>query len=153
LQPGIFITAAHCFNAQHTFIKATFEDGHESDLSLAKLGNILFEESQDFAILKGDTHGVLGIEPEVTDGKTPAPCASLGYGVEHKQKASQCFGGLSLRDGRRVFYGRIDFGDSGGPIINKAGHVIGINVQILSDVSKPVFFAVPIDNILKALAK
>lgn len=150
--PNVIVTAAHCFEDSHEHITATFVDKHKVPLTLVKLGNEREHSGQDVAILKGNTGNVPAIEIEKDCSEHLQPCMSIGYGPQNTQKSVACYGGRPVpqMDGLFVYAGEVDRGDSGGPVINSKGKVIGVQVSITEDM-RPVFFAVPSCTVSKFL--
>jgi hypothetical protein len=140
-----FVTAAHCFGGPHNKIRAVFTDKKTRRLSLSWLGNE-YIPTEDTAILKGDSRDIKPLEIETAVPKVPTMCLSIGYGIEGFQKASPCVAGpTSLSPGTLYLYqmrGDVDFGDSGGPVLNKDGKVIGETVIKEQD-DATTFYVVP----------
>lgn len=144
-----FLTASHCTAWPSLKIVAVFYDGRKSELKLVKAGDYINKPDEDIAILTGNSYG---IEPmELAQGcPLPQQCGSFGYGQDGKQKAVRCYGGQPVpsSDGLWVFAGEIDHGDSGGPICNLNGDVLGMQVSMARE-GKPIFFAVPSCKLLE----
>lgn len=142
---GLFVTAAHCIEDKAKHIKAVFVNKSVSDLKLIKKGETHdnpYTDILDLAVLSGDTKGIPEIEIEQSCGVVQR-CISFGYGMEQRQKISPCLGGKPNQFGVFIYIGKIDRGDSGGPVIGEAGKIIGIQTGIAGDFDKAVMFVIP----------
>ncbi|GAB2279865.1 Protease Do-like 5, chloroplastic [Dionaea muscipula] len=127
-----------------------------------------FDPSCDLAVLKVDVEGidlkpvVLGISRDLHVGQS---CFAIGnpYGYENTITAGVVSGlgreipspnGQAIR-GAIQTDAAINAGNSGGPLINSYGHVIGVNTTTFTrkgtGLSSGVNFAIPIDAVVRAV--
>jgi S1-C subfamily serine protease len=140
-----------------------FQDGNQVP---AKIVGV--DPNSDVALLRVDPHGLrlrvlpLGSSREVQVG---APVAAIGSPFDEPQSLS--VGVISATDrsitsltGFDIAGGiqtdaAINHGNSGGPLVNARGQVVGINSQIRSTGGggEGVGFAVPVDTVKRSLAQ
>lgn len=153
---GVVITAGHCTINAKTF-KVTFENGKTSQCSLLKtkfdfLDYLMGKVGTDVSILSCQTYNLQPLIFGYVKNKLEA-CNSYGYGGDTPvQKYTQCYVGSTLPDdeSKMTFFGDVDYGDSGGPVIDSDGFVIGMNNQITTN-GIPEFFSIPVEKIQRAL--
>jgi hypothetical protein len=145
--PGIIITAQHCLGVNMT---AVFEGlpGHpESQLTVERAGSYPIDEASDILILKGDTRGVTPFKLAIPSSGDL--CLAAGYGgIDNHEKVTACIytGQKDPFCDLQLFLGDIDYGDSGGPILNRNEEVIGMSVQLNIE-GKRLFYSVPVLSI------
>lgn len=146
---GVYVTATHCFESTEDNIFALLIDGRTVPLHLVKLGDLSKDPRKDVAVMTGNTEGVnpLHLLSKVP-GKTQR-CRSIGYGTEGYQKETTCVGGVKKPTGEYAFLGKVDHGDSGGPVLDQDGNVIAEQVAIstLLGEDDPLFFAIGAEDL------
>ncbi|EEF42628.1 Protease degS precursor, putative [Ricinus communis] len=137
--------------------------------SLYREGKIIgFDPAYDLAVLKVDVEGhelkpaVLGTSRDLLVGQS---CFAIGnpYGYENTLTTGVISGlgreipsptGRAIR-GAIQTDAAINAGNSGGPLINSYGHVIGVNTATFTrkgtGVSSGVNFAIPIDSVVRTV--
>lgn len=149
VEKNIIVTAAHCLERSGN-VRALFEDGTNRKFISLAAGNRFISASEDIAVLQGNTGNIVPIKL-ATEPRIDAHCRSIGYGPDYNQKQTQCYGGKEMwTEGTLVFSGDIDYGDSGGPVINDNDEIIGEQVLLSAD-GRPTFWAVPTSVIIKYL--
>ncbi|KAL6197413.1 hypothetical protein ACLB2K_033022 [Fragaria x ananassa] len=126
------------------------------------------DASRDLAVLKVDIEGhevkpvVLGTSSDLRVGQT---CFAIGnpYGYENTLTTGVVSGlgrEIPSPDGKAIkgaiqTDAAINAGNSGGPLINSYGHVIGVNTSTFtrkgSGTSSGVNFAIPIDSVVRTV--
>lgn len=157
VRPGIVATASHCtrFLGEHQDV---FVNGkpHVFQVISRWKGNPDFT-IHDVALLKGNTEDLVPFDLAENDNEE-GPCGSLGWGgLEGPkgpyEKVALCrLSGQKTPDGMLVIMGDIDHGDSGGPVVDSEGKVVGIN-EAISEFDIPVFWATPVSSLKNALKK
>ncbi len=162
---GLILTNRHVVPAGTSKVSITLSDGTElTDVSV--VGRTSDSDTLDIAILKvGDTKGkklspaVLGEASKVAVGDE---VVAIGNALGQFQNTVTT--GIISGYGRNITAGSADSeeaeslenlfqtdaaineGNSGGPLVNLNGQVIGINTAVASD-SQSIGFAIPIDDI------
>jgi hypothetical protein len=148
-----FITAAHCFEGHGlTKIHAVFFNGYKTELTLIKRGSRFTRDDEDVAVLSGDTGNISPFSIS-NQCRKPESIIECGYGINHVQKCTLGFGGRKDRQypsGMYTFKGHAEYGDSGGPVINEEGRVVGMITQLAVGGSD-TFFCVPSSKLLEYL--
>ena len=156
IKPGWVVTAAHCIHAEgHT---VTFYNQVQRPFKVRlSHGLFCFARYCDVALLQGDTSGAevmeaaptFELEPEVTNG-----CHVIGY--PHAMQTQQHMPGILIKlDKSKDWHiaGHIYPGDSGSPLLNAEGKVIGVVHSSLHPQNAPYAWAADIDYVLEELAK
>lgn len=148
-KPGVFVTASHCFENRPTpSIFAEFIDGSRTSLTLVRAGNRFYQRQDDIAILTGDTKHQQSLVV-VDHYKKSESCIGVGYSIG-RQAAFNCISSQRKWETLGCFVGRSLPGDSGGPVINSNGEVIGMTVMYLID-GRPEFDVVLGSKLLEYL--
>ncbi|PKI31823.1 hypothetical protein CRG98_047774 [Punica granatum] len=137
--------------------------------SFVREGNIVgFDPAYDLAVLKVDVDGhqvkpvALGTSRDLRVGQS---CFAIGnpYGYENTLTTGVVSGlgrEIPSPDGRAIrgaiqTDAAINSGNSGGPLVDSYGHVIGVNTATFtrkgSGMSSGVNFAIPIDSVLRTV--
>lgn len=165
-ESGLVLTNRHVVPAGTTEVSITLSDGTELD-DVEVLGRTNDGDSLDIALLKiNDTEGkklqaaTLGDSSKVTVGDDVVAIGNAlgqfqntvtsgiisGYG--RNIVASSEGSGQSAESLNNLFQtdAAINQGNSGGPLVNLNGQVIGINTAVASD-SQNIGFAIPINDV------
>jgi serine protease Do len=149
---GYIVTNAHVV-AQTSDIRVIFADGHETEAKI-----VAIDPEHDLAVLKIDSRRplprlTLGRSDDIMVGET---VVAIGNPYELKHTVTSGIVSALDRDvqfGREVSYrgliqtdAAINFGNSGGPLLNIDGQLIGINTAIRGD-AQNVGFAIPADRL------
>lgn len=152
---NLIATAAHCFEENPQRVTANLMDGKKIRLvRLFVAKDYEIHPAGDIAILSGNTGNTPPLLMDVVPQGVMMSCIEVGYGgQETTQKDTQCFtANLPTQWGLIQFTGQADFGDSGGPVLNAAGEVIGMTVRE-ADQGLSEFYAVPIANVIERIKK
>lgn len=162
---GLIMTNRHVIPAGTTAVSVTLSDGTVLD-DVDVIGRTNTRDSLDVAFLKvRDLKGAalkpatLGDSSQMKVGDTVVAIGNTlgqfqntvtsgiisGYGRTLQASDGSGFASESLDDMFQTD-AAINQGNSGGPLVNLAGEVIGINTAIASD-SQSVGFAIPINNV------
>lgn len=85
----------------------------------------------------------------LTPGNSFTEPAVLAYLLPHYTKGHIA----KIVPGRFYHTAAIDRGNSGGPLVNKAGQIVGINRSATSDPFYPFYFAIPVQHLRDLLGK
>lgn len=151
LKPGYVVTAAHCVEFDEVY-DIGFYDGVHRPGYRVKLG-----KDEDWAVIRTHTH-----VPPARTSTIPLAFGDIIYHVRHNMRdgvmlrANGVF--LSLRCenpepvvvAQCLLYSAMDIipGDSGGPVFNENGEVIGIMSMSYWPIKAPLSMAVPIENVV-----
>lgn len=152
---GLILTNQHVVSDNPSSIKVTLLDGSEHDAKI-----LYADADMDLAVIKIDATGLtaatLGDSANVTIGQV-AIAIGNPYGLEYQRSVTA--GIISALD-RSILLSQthiaenliqtdaaINSGNSGGPLLNEQGEVIGINSYKLSD-GEGMGFAIPINAAL-----
>lgn len=164
---GLILTNRHVVPAGTTKVSVTLSDGTELD-DVSVVGRTTEADSLDIAILKvNDAKGhklpaaTLGDSSKVTVGDdvvaignalgqfqntvTTGIISGYGRSITASSDSSSAAGSENL-DNLFQTDAAINQGNSGGPLVNLNGQVIGINTAVASD-SQNIGFAIPINDI------
>ncbi|MDO9353150.1 MAG: trypsin-like peptidase domain-containing protein [Solirubrobacteraceae bacterium] len=157
---GFIVTNAHVVEGAKT---ATVQFGEDKEIEAVIKGT---DVNSDLAVLKIDPskHDLTPLELGATEGlKVGDPVAAIGnpYGLDRTlttgvvsalAREIQGLNGYRIRDVVQTD-AAINKGNSGGPLIDSAGRVIGINSQIQSESGGNVGigFAVPVEKLKEVL--
>ena len=163
---GLVLTNRHVVPAGTTSVSVTLSDGTELD-DVRVVGRTGASDSLDIAFLKiGDTKGkklkaaTLGNSGKVQVGdRVVAIGNALGQfqntvtsgiisGFGRTVQASDGGSGLGSENLQDLFQtdAAINEGNSGGPLVNASGEVIGINTAVAGD-AQSIGFAIPINDV------
>lgn len=145
---NLVMTAGHCVGWPHERFLVTFEDG-SPEAMFTTLKSIHAGQGTpiDMALLYGPTHGlpVLSIAEE-SQIPTSIWCTFIGYGgavTPVIQQTTVCRTmAEKSEEGFLQLHGRAVFGDSGGPVLDNEGNVIGM-VKSIDGRGRPFAYAVP----------
>lgn len=146
---GLVMTSAHCTDYENHPVTVRFLDGHSRRFHVVYRAENASLTGRDTAVLRGDTRNTRPLSIG-SDGGSEW-CLSVGYGGPvTKQQAAPCFTRSEI-DGldRKVFKGATDHGDSGGPILDSDGKVIGQIESLQVDTTE--FYAVPAEELRRVL--
>lgn len=155
---GLILTNQHVVSDNPSSLKVTLMDGTEHD------AEVLFADAtMDLAVIKIDAAGLkaakLGNSENVAVGETAIAIGNpLGMGYQRSVTA-----GIVSALGRSILIGQmqiaenliqtdaaINSGNSGGPLLNAKGEVIGINSYKLSN-GEGMGFAIPVNIVVPVI--
>ncbi len=154
-EAGFIVTNEHVIKDAER-IRVKLADGRESAASV--IGS---DRATDLALLKIDAANLFPLPLGDSDGvRVGDPVIAIGNPVEYERTVTA---GIVSAKGRKV-YGKEPFedfiqtdaainrGNSGGPLINRSGEVIGVNTVIRIDASG-ISFAVPSNVVNRVVAQ
>ncbi len=158
---GMIVTNRHVVADLHAEYTVVTSDGSEYPATILARDHIL-----DFAVLKVDgevfTAANLGNSDEIKIGQTVIAIGnSLGEfshsvsrgiisGVRRDIVAGDGMAGSEELNGIIQTDAAINFGNSGGPLLDMNGHVIGINTAIAQG-AENIGFAIPINQVMRLI--
>lgn len=178
--PGQLVTNAHVIDgASHIYLFITAPDGGSVTLHQASVAQV--DAQNDLAVLQisaenlpppiplAKTDAVLMqdvasigypgdidedyaksiLARRLTPGNTFTEPAVLAYLLPHFTKGHIA----KIVPGRFYHTAAIDRGNSGGPLVNHAGELVGINRSATSDPFYPFYFAIPVERLRPLLTK
>jgi hypothetical protein len=154
---NLVMTAGHCIDYRYERVLVGFEDGtSEAVFTAIKFLHQGAETADDLALLSGPTHKIVPLKLGGFPHLERAWCLAVGYGgtevpAIQQQTICRTFPELD-KGGLMVIAGRIIPGDSGGPILDEADHVIGM-VKARETHDLPILWAVPASRIQTFLEK
>lgn len=176
---GQLVTNVHVVEgATHCLVFVSAPDGSKVTVYRAKVERV--DTEHDLAVLKIEGENLPPAIPLAeADALLLEDVASIGYpgdidedyaksqiakrlrpGVSFEEPAVLCYllphftkGHIAkIVPGRLYHTAAIDRGNSGGPLVNKAGEVVGINRSATSDPFYPFYFAIPVKHLRMLLA-
>jgi serine protease Do len=159
---GLIVTNRHVVEDQNSTYKVVLADGTTYDAQIKSIDTI-----NDFAVIKVDAKNLPVVElGNSIDLKVGQWVVAVGNALGQFQNtvtvgiisakdrqvtASDSSGGSSENlDGMLQTDAAINSGNSGGPLVNLAGQVIGINTAVASG-AQGIGFAIPIDSVKSAI--
>lgn len=157
---GLIVTNKHVASNQDGTYKIYTYDGKEYDAKV-----VATDPLDDLAVLKIEANGLqtveLGDSDDVSIGQWVVAIGnalgefsnSVTAGVisAKERQITASGGGVSENlDGLLQTDAAINSGNSGGPLVNLAGQVIGINTAVASE-AQNIGFAIPINSVKKAI--
>lgn len=164
-EEGVVITNRHVIPENTTDVVITLSDGTELD-EVSIIGRTNQGDSLDVAFLQIDDDRGADIAPatlgESLDAQVGEPVIAIGNALGRFQNTVTS--GIISGFGRSVMAGgggamadtlqnliqtdaAINRGNSGGPLVNSRGEVIGINTAVAGGGAEGIGFALPIDDI------
>lgn len=168
-ESGYIVTNRHVVDAATTEVSVTLSDGTTLD-DVEVVGRTAETDTLDIAFLKvGDTKGKKLTPAKLADSsKVQVGDKVVAIGNALGQFQNTVTSGIISGYGRSVEAGdsysteslqnlfqtdtAINQGNSGGPLVNINGEVIGINTAVAGDGAENIGFAIPIDDV-KGLIK
>lgn len=165
---GLVLTNKHVLGSDDDYV-AVMQDGTQFDFEIEAI-----DPAQDIALIRlipvSDEEGSLMSFPFVKLGNSSVlevgdPVLAIGNALAEYENTTTA--GIISAKGRKLvasgtqgnpehFYGllqtdaAINLGNSGGPLVNSKGEVIGINTAVDAD-AQGIGFAIPIDDVKPAL--
>lgn len=133
------LTCGHCVDKLGDRILAVFPFGEQEILTVTRMEHEATPSSVDLAALKGAI--AYPPLPLSEDDALPGQVFTQGYGDSAYAHESE---GITLgtrAGGLSVLFGQISYGDSGGPVLDVWGGVVGMNKA--RETTLPIFYAVP----------
>jgi serine protease Do len=160
---GLVVTNKHVVDDPTADYKVVTKDDKEFEVK-----KIYRDPANDLAILQIDQNGLVPVElgdsdtlrvgqfviaigtalGEFRHTVTTGVISGLGRGIQAGDPLS---GYVEQLDNVIQTDAAINFGNSGGPLLNSAGQVIGVSVAIASGVAENVGFAIPINVVKESL--
>jgi serine protease Do len=150
---GYLITNHHVVGASK-YVKLKWADGSET------LGEVIRSDTRrDVALVKADAHGRAPLDLRPGAVEQGEAVFAIGSPLGEAQQNTMTKGIVSatrMRDGLPYIQSdvAVTHGDSGGPLLDEKGRVIGITVSGLAPAGSPIGlnFFIPIDDALRALS-
>ncbi|MDO5462085.1 MAG: serine protease [bacterium] len=178
--PGHLVTNAHVVDgASHFYVFITAPDGQSVAIHQATMKHM--DKTHDLAVLEVLGENLPPAIPlATTDALLMQDVVSIGYPGDIDEDYAKSIIAKRLRPGNvfnepavlayllphftkghigKIVPGRfyhtaaIDRGNSGGPLVNQAGEVVGINRSATSDPFYPFYFAIPVQHLRELLVK
>lgn len=179
-KPGQLVTNAHVVNGcSYFFVFITSPDGGEVTICRATIQDV--DGDHDLALLQVEGENLPAAIPLAqTHAELMQDVASVGYPGDIDEDYAKGIIAKRLRPGSvfnepavlaylyphftkghiaKIVPGRlyhtaaIDRGNSGGPLLNKSGEVVGVNRSATSDPFYPFYFAIPVQHVHALLKK
>jgi S1-C subfamily serine protease len=150
---GYLITNQHVVGGSK-FVKLKWADGSET------LGEVVRSDSRrDVALVKAESHGRMPLDLRSGPVQQGDAVFAIGSPLGEAQQNTMTKGIVSatrMRDGLPYIQSdvAVTHGNSGGPLLDEKGRVIGITVSRLAPNGSPIGlnFFIPIDDALRALS-
>lgn len=179
-QPGQLITNVHVVDgATHCLVFVSSPDSSRVEIRQAKVERM--DPQNDLAVLRVAGDNLPPAIPVAgADAMLMQDVVSIGYPGDIDEDYAKSIIARRLRPGSafteppvlayllphytkghiaKIVPGRlyhtaaIDRGNSGGPLVNKAGEIVGINRSATSDPFYPFYFAIPVQHLRALLAR
>jgi S1-C subfamily serine protease len=143
IDPGVLLTAAHCIPSGDKKTYSITANGRDAEV--LKVNRIL-----DLAVLKfhRKSEEAMTLASDTPPIGTEVAVAGFGFGIE---KLAIQFGRVSQsrNDETKTLWVNVDslFGDSGGPVINEQGQLVGMTSKIYSNGPAHISGAIDVETI------